>query len=71
MFAVIISGLKISFNSKIMAPAVAGIKRLNEKLKALIGESPNKSPEKMVRPERETPGRIAIDWKIPIIKEIK
>ena len=49
----------ISLRLNKIAPAEAGIKRLNEKLKALRGERPNKRAAKIVQPERETPGRIA------------
>ena len=43
-----------------IAPAVAGINKLKEKLKAFWGESPKSRPEKIVQPERETPGKRAI-----------
>ena len=58
----------ISLTLSKIAPAVAGINKLKEKLKAAWGERPSKSAEKMVQPERETPGRMANAWKIPTIK---
>lgn len=66
LFEVIILGLRISFNSKTIAPAEAGIKRLKEKLKALRGERPKRRAAKIVQPERETPGKMARAWNIPI-----
>ena len=54
-----------------IAPAVAGINKLKEKLKAFWGEKPKSRAEKMVPPDRETAGRIARAWKIPIIKAEK
>ena len=71
LLILIIDWFRISLVSKRMAPKEAGIKRQKEKLKALIEESPKRRPEKIVKPERETPGRIAIAWKIPIIKAEK
>ena len=50
---------KISLADRIMAPKETGIKRQKEKLKALREERPKRRPEKMVKPERETPGRMA------------
>ena len=44
-----------------MAPKEAGIKREKEKLKAFTGESPTSKPAKKDEPERDTPGRMAID----------
>lgn len=66
-----IFGLKIFFISKRIAPRVAGIKRLKEKLKALIGERPRRRAAKIVQPDRETPGKIANAWKKPIINAEK
>lgn len=51
----------MSFISKIKAPKDAGINKLKEKLKALIGDKPSNKPAKIVDPDRETPGRIAND----------
>ena len=53
--------LDISLNPKIKAPSEAGIKRQNEKLKAVIGDKPRSKPAKIVAPDRETPGRMASD----------
>ena len=63
-----ILALIISSAPKTIAPADAGIKRLKEKLKALMGDKPKSSPAKIVQPERETPGRMARAWNRPIIK---
>lgn len=62
-----ILGERISLASNKIAPAVTGIKSEKEKLRALIGDNPKSIAEKMVRPERETPGKIATAWKIPMI----
>lgn len=42
-----------------IAPAVAGINKLKEKLKAACGERPSNKAENIVQPDRETPGKIA------------
>lgn len=42
------------------APRDAGIKRQKEKLKAWVAERPRNKPAKIVAPEREIPGKIAI-----------
>ena len=46
--------------SKSKAPMEAGINRQKEKLKASIGASPINKPAKMVEPERDIAGRMAI-----------
>ena len=70
LFGIIIWLPKISLAPKRIAPTEAGINKLKEKLKALIGDKPSKSAAKIVLPERETPGRIANAWKRPIIKAL-
>jgi hypothetical protein len=55
---------------KIREPMVAGIKRLKEKLKALMGERPRSRAAEIVVPEREIPGNKANAWERPISKEV-
>ena len=52
-------GDKILFISSKMAPTETGMNKAKEKLKALTGNRPKRIPEKIVKPERETPGRMA------------
>ena len=55
-----------SFNLRIVAPIIAGIKIRNENLAAFIGSNPNIRRNAIVVPEREMPGRIANPWTIPM-----
>lgn len=50
---------KISLRLNRMAPIETGINKPKEKLKAAAGDSPKRRAEKMVPPDRETPGRMA------------
>ena len=67
----IIDELRISLASRRMAPNEAGINKQKEKLNAFRGDKPSKRAEKIVKPDRETPGRMAMAWKIPIMKADK
>ena len=71
MFRVIKSEEIISFRLRIIAPRLAGINKLKEKLKAFWGDKPNNKAEKIVPPDRDMAGNIASAWKTPIIKAEK
>ena len=49
-----------------VAPRIAGINIKNENLAALRGLRPKIRRIEIVTPERETPGRIANPWIIPV-----
>ena len=56
---------KISLPSRTTAPSIAGIYNKNEKRVANSGVNPLNSPAKIVEPEREIPGTMAMLCTIP------
>ena len=55
-------------NSTKAANEIAGIPRRNENFTASFLFHPDKSAIEIVAPERDTPGKIAKAWAIPIYK---
>ena len=52
--------------SKTVAANIVGIASKKENKVAVFLDSPRVSPPMIVAPDRETPGKMAIDWKKPI-----
>ena len=59
---------EMSFNSRILAPIIAGIDRRKEYRAAVSRSRPRKSPTAMVEPDLEIPGIMAMPCISPIIK---
>lgn len=53
--------------SNTVAANIVGIANRNENSVAVFLGNPMESPPMIVAPDRETPGKIARDWKSPIL----
>ena len=65
-----LSSLIKLYNSKVVAPKIAGIDNNKENLAADFLSNPSNRPAVIVMPDRLVPGKKANIWKVPIMRPL-